>query len=385
MRFMTIDLETSIKNRGEGAIGDFKASPYHPANKVVVTGYCIGNRDGVSILDGSPVFSLETSLEPTLFVGQNIGFDLQYLWKEGSISTIDRNVYIWDIGHVEYLLSGQSHTYPSLDEMAAKYGLPLKPDKIKAYWEDGVDTELIPRDELADYLRHDVETTRAIFFKQWEQVCDDEKLLNLIRIKMDDILCTTLMEYNGMAFDKDATLWEMMDVNKELHALEERMRDAAKMHGWPEEVVFDPAKNEHVSALLFGGWLKFDVQVPVLNPDGTEAVYKTGPKKGTKKTKKGESSLLYSGLIPGHGKPTKKDGVFKVGDEELTPLVHWKGVPELLSWRALKKHLSTYVIGYSELVWPDGRIHPSINHSATRTGRQSCTKPNLQNVTSAED
>ena len=36
--YVVIDLETSIKNRGEEAIGDFKASPYHPDNKIVAVG-----------------------------------------------------------------------------------------------------------------------------------------------------------------------------------------------------------------------------------------------------------------------------------------------------------------------------------------------------------
>lgn len=389
MKWITIDLETSIKNRGEGAVGDFQASPFHPLNKIVCIGTAQGASSGVQVDFAYEPTAAKLLPEPILYVGQNIGFDLQYLWKEDIIQPTDPNVYIWDIGHVEYLLSGQTTLYPSLDTMAAKYGLPLKPDLIRQYWDDGVDTELIPEQELAEYQVHDVETTRAIFLKQWEQVYENEALLNLIRIKMDDILCTTLMEYNGMAFNKPATFFEVLDVNIALNKLELNMRDEAKRNLWPKEVKFDPAKNEHVSAYLWGGWLTYELLVQMTGKDGEPLFYKSGPKKGEPRMKKGEASVMYAGVLDRTSfppKPTKKDGVFKVGDEELSPLSALSPLVEtLLEWRALKKHLSTYVIGYSQLVWPDGRIHPSINHSSTRTGRQSCTKPNLQNVTSAED
>jgi DNA polymerase-1 len=71
-------------------------------------------------------------------------------------------------------------------------------------------------------------------------------------------------------------------------------------------------------------------------------------------------------------------------DREIAiPVRHIAGF--VLEWRALKKEITTYLEGYSKMVTPDGRIHATINHCSTATGRQSCTKPNLQNVSGVEE
>lgn len=57
----------------------------------------------------------------------------------------------------------------------------------------------------------------------------------------------------------------------------------------------------------------------------------------------------------------------------------------LLSRRSLKKTLSTYVVGLQKSVRDDGKIHSKIKIMGARTGRLSCTEPNLQNIPAAAE
>lgn len=390
MKFVTLDAETTVRNKGEGAVGSFAASPFCKANKAVCWGAALGY-EGAPVVSTFPTPLFWQPEHPILLVGHNIGFDLLHLFKEIGESAMLRalpNIHIWDTQHAEYLLSGQTHMYPSLNECAEARGLPLKDDKIAAYWADGVETEHIPYHELEEYNAYDVELTRAIFLDQWATMEDNPELLNLMRAKMEDKLSTIWMEWNGMAFDLVAADAIKTVLEKDVVSLE---RDVQFLMppSWPAEVDFDIAKNEHVSAVLFGGLVKWD---------GIETLpetYKTGPRAGQCKTRKVIMACEVGSLSDNtaHKVATKKTGVFKLDDEVLSNIIDDSRAGRdsrrfcelVLQWREKRKDISTYYEGYSRLVWPDGLIHPSINHEATRTGRQSCTNPNLQNVTKKEE
>jgi len=90
--------------------------------------------------------------------------------------------------------------YASLDELAIKYGLAIKDSKIKEYWDNRVETEDIPYEELAAYLNNDIYVTHEIFKKQLIEA-DTKGILPLIKTQMEALLATTEMEYNGMYFE----------------------------------------------------------------------------------------------------------------------------------------------------------------------------------------
>ena len=60
-------------------------------------------------------------------------------------------------------------------------------------------------------------------------------------------------------------------------------------------------------------------------------------------------------------------------------------VDDLLLWRRFTKLKGTYADGLLEHIRSDERIHPSFHPDGARSGRLSCSEPNLQNVPRAKD
>lgn len=87
-------------------------------------------------------------------------------------------------------------------------------------------------------------------------------------------------------------------------------------------------------------------------------------------------------------KPRKtKTGQYVTSEEVLQSLRDRSPVvEEILSYRGLKKLLSTYVEALPKLVNSQtGRIHTSFNQTVTATGRLSSSDPNLQNIPVRDD
>ena len=79
-----------------------------------------------------------------LIVGFNFKFDYHWLHNNG----VDlRGKRIWDCQSAHYILTNQSHIFPSLNDVLSHYGLPLKLDIVKTeYWDRGITTSDIPWD-----------------------------------------------------------------------------------------------------------------------------------------------------------------------------------------------------------------------------------------------
>jgi hypothetical protein len=74
--------------------------------------------------------------------------------------------------------------------------------------------------------------------------------------------------------------------------------------------IFNPSSNDHVSILLFGGYVKIKVTEPCTNMDGSFIKLKSGPNKGQLKTKRVEKLYYIKGLGL---KPDKEWAREKVG------------------------------------------------------------------------
>lgn len=90
-------------------------------------------------------------------------------------------------------------------------------------------------------------------------------------------------------------------------------------------------------------------------------------------------------LIPALEDRGIRIGRTEAGNPSITEdvLLPYKGdelVDDVLEFRRLDKLAGTYFEAYLDVVYTDGRVHPTINTIGPRTGRMSSDHPNMQNV-----
>ena len=370
--FAAIDVETTLN--GNEDIG--LAHPMHPDNEVVAYGLCedllpLATYDRDEFAENLYMLDKNVTL-----CGHNISFDLMYLYREDGeeihdLKTILQSHKIWDTQLAEYILSGQRTKFSSLDELSIKYGLPIKDDGIKKYFQAGLGSDKIPPEELTPYLEQDVINTKAIAHLQYDRAVEAGQL-TLIETQMEALHATTEMQYNGLHIDKtrlDNYTVEVVDkfveVKLDLEAL-------AVGH------VEDINSPKQWSQFFFGGKKKVKVKEEV-------GVYKNGNTK-YKLVEKTVVIKPFINYVPDPEKVSAKTGQISVDDTVLNDMLKHTFdakaiaiINGLLKYRELAKQLSTYVQGLSKHIIGDF-IHGKLNHTATVTGRLSSTNPNLQNI-----
>lgn len=445
---ITIDLETSIYSSFKR-----KANPFDPNNQIVYAGWQIG--DGYPLMRRFPddmpegwFADLLNTHWPTLLVGINIKFDLLYLIRrpkdyEAYQAWVAAGGNVWDGQLGEYLLEGmtqESHML-SLDELAPKYGGNVKFDEVKELWAAGVQTIDIDPALIQRYLigaggdHGDIGNTYLVFKGQLARARATGQVKSIL-MNNGSLLCTTEMERNGMAVDKQRGREIAAKLEQEIAEL------VVELVGYlPDDLPFDfnwgSAKQK--SALLFGGEVTYKKWLPHLTPDGQMqyamkdelhyigndgntysveqveadggparwnlARFAGGKNAGEYKTKKVKVPNLDKpkGAIQdvpytfkGYTTPLKKwatgtPGQYQTGAEVIEELGN-RDIPFLkaLARRtSLSKDLTTYYIttndkgeevGMLTLVQADGIIHHMLNHTSTVTARFSSSNPNLQNL-----
>jgi DNA polymerase I-like protein with 3'-5' exonuclease and polymerase domains len=443
-KYYVVDLETTVRNKGPGSVGRFAAHPQCKDNHIVLYAYKKEGDDKGKTYDNRFIPLPPEDMD--IVIGHNIAFDIQYLiqrseaWRDWFLSPKSK---IWDTMIAEYILSGQSDKYASLDYCALKHagasddaidffvnmhkledkaanegpdefhkfqtdkalfyatwGEVLKPDRIKEYWDAGYDTTDIPREELEDYAIGDVENTEMIFLSQIE-IADQQNQIDLIQTMMESRMATIEMEYNGFAFDKAAAIDEAALIEAGLGGVQRAIQanaDKLLVTHVSSPVVLEATSGPQLSKLIFGGSHKYKVKENMLDENGDPVLYKSGKKKGEPRTKivtkeVGLPTLLDPDWI---SKTTALKNGWKLDDAVVEEIIAYLSstrsptdmthdtileIAKLLKEaRMLQKDLTAFYRPYVDLTWDDGRIHANFSHTATDTGRLSCSNPNIQQV-----
>lgn len=314
----------------------------------------------------------------------NSKFELLWLLRyheKATLEWIKRGGVLWCTQFTEYQLSGKINKLPSLTKLAPVYGGYTKHDKIKEYWKSGIRTEDMPLWELDYYLHYDVHNTWTIFRQQYSKVRQQGLLISLYH-HFISMCYTGLCEHYGMCLDKD----KLEELREESIAAKSQYFE--QMQGilvklLPIEALeyLNLNSNDHISTLLYGGIFKYSIATP--------HIYKTGAKKGQTYNRYEHHSVEVKGLglELTEEAETKKEGVGKTNRKTL----EWiKGVPFidlLLQYRKHEQLLKTFLNpdggGVLGLLHPDGRIHSSLTHAYTSTGRLNSRAPNIQNIAKA--
>jgi DNA polymerase I-like protein with 3'-5' exonuclease and polymerase domains len=362
--FVPIDVETTLNGNEEVGL----AHPMHPDNEVVLYGI-----DETVSNDVTLFFNEVTRLhtENAIYCGHNIAFDLMYAYKYPVLKHCFQSKKIWDTQLAEYILSAQRTKFSSLDELSIQYGLPVKDDKIKKYFEAGLGSDKIPRHELEPYLFQDLNNTKKIAEMQYKRAVEQDQL-TLIQTQMLALHATTEMQFNGLHIDREALDRYTVEVVDEYVQVRLDLEELATTY------VDDINSPKQWSQFFFGGVKKVKVKEEV----GTY-------KNGNTKFKLKEKIVTIKPFIdykPDPDKVSDKTGQVSVDDTVLKDmLLHTHNakaiaiINALLKYRELSKQLSTYVQGLSKHIIGDF-IHGKLNHTATVTGRLSSTNPNLQNI-----
>lgn len=380
MKFLILDCETTcLKNDPK----ELDGNPFSPKNFLCYVGLLTHDCE---YLD----FDIEYSDEPygeklekiqevinahDCLVGFNIKFDLHWLNRYG-INTEKR---IFDCQLVEFILGNQSSPYPSLNDTAIHYGFEGKLDVVKEqYWKRGLDTELVPKELLREYLKQDVLQTQKVFLHQDKIIPSSKR--RLVSLQNQDLLTLLEIEKNGMLYDVETSKAKGDEIQGELNDIDKQLRVLS------EFADFNTSSRDHISAIIFGGTIKLPVRESYI------FTYKDGRTK--EKQRWGTKEVTFPRLAePPKNSELAKEGFYATNQDTLEsiklPSVHSRAhkiVSCLLRRAKLEKLRGTYLHGIPELMERMGwgnYIHGQLNQVVARTGRLSSSNPNLQNMDSS--
>jgi len=362
---VVLDVESTISAKG---------NPYNQRNKLVTIQLKQGNAPAVVIAADQFHEAIPILENASCVIGFNLKFDLA--WIRRNLAYVPS--VVWDCQLAEFMISGQTQKYPSLQGACEKYAVGHKIDIVKTeYWEKGIDTDQIPFEVLAEYGAQDVNVTWEVFQKQIQLFSNEQQtLFKLFRLCCNDLLVLHEMEHNGIRYDTEGSLRTADELEKQVKELERKLYEFTS--GVP--VNFD--SRDHVSCLLYGGTITEDVRLPI-------GVYKTGAKAGQPRYKINQVSYQLPRLVePIKGSELKKEGFYSTDEDTLKTVKANKTAKKVIEWllerSKIMKLKSTYLLGLpktiDEMGWKYGMLHSNLNQCVAATGRLSSTKPNQQNL-----
>lgn len=288
-RWMVLDLECSIhsgfKRKGNPflRLGDY--TDY--ANGIYYIGYrrYTDTENQVAFTTQRP--GLGRSLPRGLLdgidvlVGFNLcGYDLMFYWDDPEfLAFLLRGGRVHDCQYAEYLLRAQHQKFhmASLNTVAPMYGGEVKLDAVAACWEQGIDTPDIPQELMLEYLigtdkqGGDIGNTLKVYLGQVQNL-HKLGMYKAWLLRMDGMLCTSQMMYNGVKVDMDTAEEQLKELTDEFAALQQALMDSLP-DDLPPELEWRWT-NFQKSAILFGGTLKYKKRMPILDELGQQVYTK---------------------------------------------------------------------------------------------------------------
>lgn len=280
--FVTFDVETTIKTYMKR-----KASPFTGENWIVAGAFKAQGADVKGeywgkATEGSRGWFAKWLKEtwPRFLVGFNIKFDILWVTRyEEDYAAYQEWIAaggeLWDVQLVEYLLDGmvqESHML-SLDEVAPRYGGELKIDEVKAFWAQGISTELIPQQLLMDYLvgrddnPGDIGNTERAFLGQLKAAKVRGQLRSL-QLNNGALVATIEMERNGLYVNVAKGRAQAVELLQKQHDLQAKLEQYLP-EGLPFE--FNWRSRKQLSAFIFGGTVPYKQRVHQVGEDGKPA------------------------------------------------------------------------------------------------------------------
>lgn len=313
----------------------------------------------------------------TLLIVINGKFDIGWIRRIGC--TLTDSVRVWDCQIAEYVLSGQTKTFASMDSLCELYGIQGKAGGLEEFWAAGIETADIPRNIVEAYNFGDTSRTLQIYQSQLKDSRMTPALHKLILLQGLDLLGLQEMEENGILYDKQGSITKGDEVVEEINSLTKQLQETIQFEQ------FNLASGDHLSCLLYGGTIEVDLFTPV------ELVYKSGPKKGqTYIQNKYQETIRreFPGLFkPLKGTQLKKEGYYSTAEPILRQLpcrtkAQKHLIGNLLRLGELQKQVGSFLHALPKLIdkmgWENNTIHPQYNQCIAATGRLSCSKPNAQ-------
>lgn len=380
---VVFDVETTTKNKG---------NPFTKSNKLVAFSVLKDQEQFTYYYDDIEYITKLKRLtnEGDTLIGFNIKFDLHWARRYGYV--LPQKIKIWDCQIAQFIITGQASRYPSLNESLEYFKLPVKLDKIAEYWKLGLNTDEIPKEELLEYVAHDVNITSKL------EECQ-RKVMSPIQIRLCEIMGLDLltlldMELAGIKLDRKKCEQKLAECTQELVGI------TTSLHNAIGNVHCNLDSGHHLSAVLFGGAIEVDF------PTYVEKTYKSGSKKGQDYLAAIHNYKVFdfTGLFLPNDKLKSKltieiEGrpsypVYFTNEEVLKGLpcrtkVQREVISLLLKRAELTKLISTYYGALPKLIdtmeWEDDYIHGSYNQCVAATGRLSSSKPNMQNFSADVD
>lgn len=275
---MTIDLE--VENH---PYYGSKASPYCPDNYVVHSAYRIDRTQDDGTVTVEPTFDIRFNSRQAflddvagehlwfripddcwLIVAHNAAFEISWFLtyqRQHFEEFLKRGGRVFCTMHSEYIASDFQSMYPSLDETAPKYGGEHKIDGVKILWEQEVLTSQIDPILLRDYLVNgDIPNTALCFYGQCATFAQRNQM-QYVWERMDALLAWAYCEWFGLFVNMPIARKNQEEQEQRIREIKQELQQYIPKD-LPETLDFNFGSDFHMSALVYGGPIKYRKKVP---------------------------------------------------------------------------------------------------------------------------